>query len=54
MKNTTQNSAAFRAQMEIGRRISKQLDARLTQQQVADKLGISAEARSLKWRRASN
>lgn len=51
MKNTTQNSAAVRAQMEIGRRISKQLDTRLTQQQVADKLGISAEAvRKIEYR----
>lgn len=44
MKNTTQNSAAFRQQMEIGRRISKQLDPLLTQQQVGDKLGISYES----------
>lgn len=44
MKNTTQNSVAFRAQMEIGRRISKQLDPLLTQQQVGDKLGLSYEA----------
>lgn len=44
MKNTsTQNSVAFRAQMEIGRAISKQLDPLLTQQQVADRLGLSYE-----------
>lgn len=43
-KNTsTQNSVAFRRQMAIGRAISKQLDPLLTQQQVADKLGLSQE-----------
>lgn len=42
--NTTQNSAAFKQQMAVGRAISKQLDPLLTQQQVGDKLGISYEA----------
>lgn len=52
MKNSqTINSVAYRRQMKIGRALSKCLDPKLTQRQVAAKLGLTQEGvRKIEYR----
>lgn len=55
MKTATQNSVAFKRQIEVGRAISKRMESlfgsRLTQSQVGDIMGLSYEGvRKIEYR----